>query len=642
MNDIDFLKEENSKRPTDPPPALVSGYVGNKRILPPGTPMPGPIDNSVTPYTIEIMDNMSPYCPVTITDIMKGVQLGLTTAAENVIGYWMGGNPSEILYVTATDGLLEKWASKRLEPLIDSLGIRDTIFAQVNTAKSRRTGDKMYSKQYIGGNLDMASAQSASGLRSDSKRVLILDEIDGAPEQLKTGEGDWIDVALGRTNAWGARKKVMRFSTPTTFEGSAIRKCYENGDRRVYKVPCPFCAVMDTLEFQNLRHEMEGGQLKSVWYECPHCSGKILNYHKTVMLNAGQWEPTAISNSKGHRSYHISSLYSPVGMLSWHELYQKYLDAKDRPSGMRSFTNLYLGLPYKELGSRPKLENVIELRGEYREGEIPDGVIFLTMGVDVQQGSANDPTNPPRLELEVLGHGNKFRTWSILYKVFTGVTTNGPFEGAWEDMHQWAVDGGLNFKRSDGRLFPVSLVFIDSGDGNYTDIVYQFASRWGNTYPIKGFNVLQKRKAEQGDTTGPHNFKRYRRVNSERHGDTTFFEISTNYYKTRVYNELKVTRRDIEPQKPGFCNFPRDRGENFFKMLVSEEKRSDGSFHNGGRRNEALDIRVYALCAGDVYLDVKVTDFRTAAKVNGASDMEIQKISHSVVLEMMEKQTRRV
>lgn len=641
MNDFDFLIVENEKKPTEAPPALVSEYVGNKRILPPGTPMPGPIDNSICPYTIEIMDNMSPYSPVIINDIMKGVQLGLTTAAENVIGYWMGGNPSEILYVTATDGLLEKWAGKRLEPLIDSLDIRDKIFAQVNNAKSRRTGDKMYSKQYVGGNLDMASAQSASGLRSDSKRVLILDEIDGAPEQLKTGEGNWIDVAMGRTNAWGARKKVMRFSTPTTFEDSAIRKCYEMGDRRVFKVPCPHCGTMDTLEFQHLRHEMKDGQLHKVWYECPHCSESIFNHHKSIMLRAGEWVPTAVASSKGHRSYHISSLYSPVGMLSWHELYQKYLDAKDTPDGMRSFTNLYLGLPYKEIGSRPKLENVIELRGEYREGEVPDGVLFLTMFVDVQRGSATDPANPPRLELEVLGHGSKFRTWSIAYKIFEGITTESAFDGAWEKMHQWAVDGGLIFRRADGREFPVSLVLIDSGDGPYIDIVYSFTSRWNNCYPSKGFSALQKRKDEKGDEAGPHVFKRYRRVKSERHGDVTFFEISTNHYKTRVYNELKITRRDVEPQKPGFCNFPRDRGEKYFLGLTSEEKRSDGSFHNGGRRNEPLDCRAGALCAADIYLDAKVSDFRAAAKMNGATDMDIQKITHSVVLEMMEKQTMR-
>lgn len=638
MNDYDFLLAENAKKPTTAPIHLISDYINGKRVMPPDSPFPGFWENKRTPYGIEIADNMGPYSTTQITSVMKGAQVGLTAWAENVIGYWMDESPASILYVSATDDLLEKWATKRLEPLIDSIGMRHKIFAQIDNSKSRRSGDKVLSKEFTGGSLNMASAQSASSLRSESKRILVLDEVDGAPRLLKSGEGTWIDVAYARSNAYGARKRILEFSTPTTYEESLIRERYEMGDRRKYKVPCPHCGTMDELQFEQLRHEMRDGQLYTVWYECPHCSEKIQNYHKTWMLENGQWEATAVASSKNHRSYHISSMYSPVGMLSWMEMYQKYLDAKDNPMKMRSFVNLYLGLPYKELGSRPKLEKVIELRGEYRENEVCNGVLFLTMGVDVQQGSANDPNNPPRLELEVVGHGAGFRTWSIAYKVFTGDTTKSAFEGAWEKMHQWAVDGGLVFSRADGKKFPVSLVFIDSGDGPYVDIVYAFASRWGNTFPSKGFSALQKRKDEKGDEAGPHNFKRYRAAKTERSGDVIFYEISTNYYKTHTYNNLKINRQELEPQKPGFCNFPRDRGEKYFKMLTAEEKRSDGSFHAGGRRSEALDCRVMALCACDVFLDSKVTAMRVAAKAAGATDLELQRINHVFVLEALRRQ----
>jgi phage terminase large subunit GpA-like protein len=334
-------------------------------------------------------------------------------------------------------------------------------------------------------------------------------------------------------------------------------------------------------------------------------------------------------------------MYSPVGMLSWFELFQKYLDAKDNPEKMRSFVNLYLGLPFKETGSRPKLEKVIELRGEYREGEVPDGVLFLTAGIDVQRGTDGDPLNPPRLEMEILGHGAGFRTWSVLYRTFEGETTRSAFEGAWSGLHDWATGGGLILTRSDGFRFPVNLVFIDSGDGMYFDIVYNFASRWQNTYASKGFGALQKRKTEKGDEAGPHNFKRYRAATSGRMGDATFYEISTNFYKTQVYNNLQLARRDVAPQRPGYCDFPRDRNEKYFKMLTAEEKRSDGSFHAGGRRNEALDCRVMALCAADVFLDAKVSGLRVAAKANGATDLELHRINQAFVLDMLAKQSTR-
>lgn len=645
VTDSDFLLAENDKKPVDPPPRLISEYVEGRRVLPPNTPFPGLWENRRTPYLIEIMDNMSPFSPVIITSVMKGAQIGVTAGAENVMGYWMDANPAEVLYASATDDLLEKWATKRLEPLIDSIGMRHKIYAQADLGKkSRRTGDKMFRKEYSGGCLDMASAQSAAGLRSDSKRVLILDEVDGAPRQLRTKEGTWIDVAYARANAWGPRKKILEFSTPTTFEDSLIREQYEKGDRRKYKVACPHCGVFDSLEFENLRHEMEGGQLHAVWYECPHCSEKIHNHQKTAMMdpaNGAHWEPTAIASNRNHRSYHISSMYSPVGMLSWLELYQVYLDKKDDPEKMRSFVNLYLGKPFKETGSRPKLEKVVALRGDYSEREVPDGVLFLTASVDVQRGSERDVNNPPRLELEIVGHGARFRTWSIQYKIFHGETTRSAYEGAWEDLHQWAVNGGLSVTRSDGFRFPVNLIFLDSGDGEFLDIVNQFSGRWQNTYPSKGFGQLLKRKAEKGDEAGPHNFKRYRAAKSDRLGDATFYEISTNYYKTHIYNNLQIGRREIEPQRPGFCDFPRDRGEKYFKGLTAEEKRTDGSFHAGGRRNEPLDLRVMNCCAGDVYLDAKVSAMRVAAKAKGATDLELQRINHMFVLDILARQTAR-
>ena len=646
LSDIEFLLEENAKKPTEPPKPLISEYIEGHRVMPPGTPFPGFWENSRTPYLVEPMDNMSPYVPVMYTSVMKGVQVGCTAGCgENVIGYWMDECPSSILYVTATDSLLEKWGAKRLEPLIDSIGMRKKIYAQAELgAKSRRTGDKTLSKEYTGGALNMSSAQSPAGLRSDSIRVLILDEIDGAPRMLHTGEGVWLDVAYGRTDFWGVRKKIMEFSTPTTFEESLIYQQYLAGDQRKYKVPCPRCGVVDALEFANLRHELDHGHVSKVWYECPHCAGAVHNHEKSWMFqpeNGAHWEPTAIASDPYRRSYHIPSIYSPVGALSWLELYKKYQAAQHSQDKMRSFVNLYLGLPFKQQGYRPKLEQVCELRGEYSEGEVPDGVLFLTAGVDVQEGSANDPQNPPRLEIEIKGFGSAFKTWSIAYKVFEGSTKDSAFEGAWEAMHLWALGGGLVFHRNDGLKFPVSLIFIDSGNGNYVDIVYQFATRWNNTFASKGFSALKKRTLEKGDEAGPHNFLRYRLATSNRQGDTNFYEISTNYYKTQIYRNLSIERKPIEPQRPGFCNFPRDRSENYFKQLTAEKKRLDGSFDAGGRRNEVLDCNVMASCAADVYLDARVQAARIAAKAKGATAIELAQVNTKMVLEVLEKQTKR-
>jgi phage terminase large subunit GpA-like protein len=258
------------------------------------------------------------------------------------------------------------------------------------------------------------------------------------------------------------------------------------------------------------------------------------------------------------------------------------------------------------------------------------------VGADVQQGSKKDPNNLPRIELEILGIGSKYRTYSINYLRFEG-SIDDPFDGAWEDLNEWALNGGLSFTKKNGKKISVSMVFIDSGDGNFTDVVYRFTGRWQNTFPIKGFNALKKRNGEKGDEFGPSNFKRYRAIKID--ADRPLYEISTNFYKGSIYSNLKVERMGLGEQKAGFCDFPVDYPESYFKMLSAEERKADGSFHcASGRRNEALDTRVYALCAADVFLDAKLQEFRAVAKTEGASPVQIQQLTHRTMLEILERQ----
>ncbi|MCK5552784.1 MAG: phage terminase large subunit family protein, partial [Deltaproteobacteria bacterium] len=329
-----------------------------------------------------------------------------------------------------------------------------------------------------------------------SKRILIRDEIDGAPAHLKTGEGNWLKVSYARTAAFGERKKILDFSTPTTFEDSLINRSYERGDQRKYEVPCPYCGAYQVLEWGNDKTEYgikavrEDGKLKSVHYQCRHCKEGIKNHHKTQMLRAGHWVPTAVSKSETYRSYHISSLYSPAGMMSWRELQEIWDEAQTSgdPDEIRAFVNLYLGLPYRETGERPKLQSVIDLRGDYMSGTVPHGVLFLTVGIDVQAGSKKNEENPPRLEMEVCGHGIGFRTFSIMYRRFEGEVED-PADGAWLELEEWARETEFTFLRSDGMAFTPSLLFIDSGDGNLTSVIYRFCQGWQSTYPSKGFRV---------------------------------------------------------------------------------------------------------------------------------------------------------
>ena len=63
------------------------------------------------------------------------------------------------------------------------------------------------------------------------------------------------------------------------------------------------------------------------------------------------------------------------------------------------------------------------------------------------------------------------------------------------------------------------------------------------------------------------------------------------------------------------------------------EKLTDKSFSTGGRKHDALDCRVYNLCAGDVFLDMKIKEMRDYYRTQeGWNAAQLQKIEHNFVL----------
>jgi phage terminase large subunit GpA-like protein len=639
------------------PVISVSQYAENNRVLPSETPFPGAWQNSRTPYLREIMDNLSAYSPIQRTIVVKGTQLGLTTAAENALGYWMDVSPTKILFVSATQELLEIWSSTRLEKLIDSCGLRERIFSQTETKHSKKTGDRTFRKEFFGGYLALASAQSSPSLRSADIRVLFRDEIDGAPRMLRTGEGNWLEVSLARTDSWGERKKIFDFSTPTTLEESSIWPEYESGDQRRFFVPCLRCGVLQVLEFghgfghenpaHGLQWELRDGQIRKSWYVCPHCGGEMRNHEKNRILSSGEWRPTSSSYSDRVRSYQLSSLYSPAGMLSWDDIALAFLKAQEGgPDAMRSFVTLRLGLPFRETGARPDWRKVIELRGNYHAGTVPTpGPIFLTASVDVQRGSekrAEDgaPRRSARLEWEVCAHGIGYRTWSIEHRVFEGATDD-PFSGAWTKIEEYWKETRMTYRDAAGRAFPLRAVFVDSGDGPHADTVYAFVARWNAVWASKGMATIKRRRGEAVDDDVNRSIRRFRVAKLD--ADKPLIEINGPFYKQRIYSALKIQRKvDSVSQPANFCDFPFEYGEEFFLQLTAEEMVTENGVvtfkKSSARPNEALDLRVMNLAAADFVLDQLVLTLRGAEKARGVSPEKVAAINSRTALEYLARQ----
>lgn len=603
---------------------LVSEYAEAVRSFPSGSVYPGPYRCDRTPYLTDPMDAISETSSTEFEVWLKGHQLGFTTAVENAILYIIKHAPSAILYTTATDELGKQWSENKLDPAIEQAGLGNMIFSQTRKRRSKKTGDKTLLKEFPGGYIKIAGYGSTSAFRSTSYRYFFGDEIDEASADLK-GQGNTIDIAEGRTSAYKSKRKIILFSTPVEKDISNVYKAYLVGDQRKYYVPCPHCGHMQLLDFYRLEYQQdEDGILDvdSVLMRCESgtCKKEIYNHHKTGMYSSGEceWRPTAKAKRANYVSRQISCLYSPAGMVTWADVIQKYIDAleSEDPAKMKAFVTLWLGEPYEEKGEAPEYQKVISHRSGYRSKTVPDDVLFLTLGGDVQGD---------RIELEVCGHGRKFKTWSIDYVVIPG-DTRLVSDGAWAKFAEKFLSGDFIYQNDIGEKFAPQMAFIDS---NYrTDTVVEFCEGMTGLYPIIGqdkFSNAQQKFMVTNIVGSPMRSIR----------------ISTDHFKDLLYKSLSTERMPGHPTPPNYPEFPFDYDDNYFKMLNAEYKRrvkKGGKIYYEyycpkGRRNEAADCRVYNLGAR-WYLYHLIIEEQLKDKIEEFQTRNRRKITNSEIGEL--------
>ncbi|GHV02124.1 hypothetical protein FACS189485_01810 [Spirochaetia bacterium] len=420
MNDIEFLQSVNHKIPKKRPVKLISDYVEGRRIMPvDGSPFPGPWRNSVTPYGIEIQNCLSPYSPVHTVVVKKPRKVGMTAIMDNVVLYWLFEVPSKVLYSTSSQDLAEEWSMGELEEAITSMGMRDRVIAKSYNAKAHRSGSQTKFKEVVGGRIDIISASAMTAKRQKNIRILICDEVSGTKKLLASGEGDWTKVLSGHTASFGSRAKRAFFSSPTVEGDCLISEMYDEGTQEQFLIPCPYCGeyiyldlMSDPGEKWGLKADTQGGVVKQAYYVCPSCNEPIFDhqkkdfysYHPTCKkhpkkeLQPAFWKATKTTADPYYRSFGLNSLYAPLGMVSFTQAYNERAKAQvGGPDAMRSFMNLFAGEAFKEVGEGLHIKDFNTLRDNWPMWTVPSPYcLSLTMGCDVQAGSATDKNNPSR------------------------------------------------------------------------------------------------------------------------------------------------------------------------------------------------------------------------------------------------------
>ena len=553
-----------------PPPELtVSGWADRYRKLSQeASAEPGQWNTDRAPYQREIMDAVND-AGVEEVVIMSSAQVGKTELILNIIGYYIDYDPSPILCLQPTLEMAQTFSKDRLAPMF-----RDTpvLRGKVKSVKTRDSGNTILHKVFPGGHITMAGANSAAGLASRPIKVVLMDEVDRYPASAGT-EGNPIKLAEKRTATFWNRKKI-KVSTPTIKGRSPIEKEYLASSMEEWCVPCPCCGRYQPYEWGRIH-------FSDVTMECKFCKERFKEHEWKE--SPGKWIASSLEVRR-KRGFHLNEMASP--WKHWEEIIGEFREA-DRelkeygdPEKMKVWINTSLGETWEEKGKSVDEGSLLSRREKY-EADLPDGVLLVTAGVDVQDD---------RFEVEITGWGKGFESWGILKRVIPGDMEK---EETWNRLERF-LDMELYFGNKNSLLIACSC--IDTG-GHYTTETYKF---------LKKMERKQKRifgiKGMGGE--GIPLVYKVSRNNIEK---VPIFLLGVDSGK-----EILMTRLGTKEEGPGYCHFPtnEDRGydETYIRGLSSETRvvsMKDGRavlkwVKKSGARNEPLDLRNYSTAAAEI------------------------------------------
>jgi len=597
---------------TPPAPLSVSEWAEAHRILSRvASGEPGPYQLSRTPFWREVMDVLSPVHPCSQVSLIKGAQIGASELGLTWLGFLMSaesGQAGPAMLVLPTIDLAHRFVKTRLDPMIaDSPALLDRVRKGGAGAGSEQ-GSSLNLKLWPGGSLITVGASSGSALRSTPAKSIMVDEADAMPLQLQD-EGDPLELLRARQRTFASRKMFV-LSTPTVAGRSRIEREFLAGDQTDYYVHCPRCNAPQTIQFSRLQFnpsEPEAG----AWLQCEQCEALIEESRKTSLLAEGVWVPRHPERSHFHRSFRLSSLYSPVGWSSWTDAAVRFVEARKRPETQRSFANTFLAEPYVEHqgGDSPPWEQLHASREDYTPGHMPAEALAMTAGVDVQKN---------RLEVFVAAWGERLEMWAVDFRVLPGDTSDLDSEGSpWRQLEALLA----STYPVEGEDYEAPIVATGLDTGYATQQAYEWWHRQGRA---RNVHLLKGRERAPLLVSRPQTLTSSKVKSMQA---VQLYTVSTHLAKLELYAHLALTIAEDGTKPTGLRHYPHAPwcDEGFFQQLTAEALQTEVNRAGYEKtrwvklrdRNEVLDCHVYARVAAAIAQIDRVTDRQLSqAKLN--------------------------
>lgn len=541
----------------------VSEWAAKYRVLPDGNAIPGPWNNSVTPYLVDIMDAFSDDETEEII-FVKPTQVGGTSCMENMLGSLIAQDPAPTMVVYPSDDLAERTTESKLRPMVRS--------CKALSEKYRRSDSKKLSLKFADMTVYLTGANSPADLASTNIRYLFLDEVDKFPGASKK-EADPVSLARERTKTFFNRKIFMA-STPTLKTGH-IWRAKESADvEKHYFVPCPRCGEFIELQFGGLKWPNKedvpeaADRAEKTVYACQECGAIITDHDKGKMLREGRWQVVRQRNAAPKSvAFWLNTLYSPFTRFS--DIAREFMRSKEDRDLLHNFTNSWLAEPWEELALRTKESTVLERQAETPAWQLPPWTKLITGGIDVQKDCCYWVIRAwgDYMTSQLVAHG-RVETFDEIERIMN-----------------------LEFTLPSGDTAMVNLVLMDSGDR--TDEVYEFCyhnADWA--LPCKGTSTM----------TSHYKLSVVNKAGSKAIG-TTLVLVDGGKYKDMIAARVR------KKNGPGAWQVYAGIDEEYTKQITAEHRvtvRKNGVDverwvkKTAHADNHYLDCEVYAAAAADV------------------------------------------
>lgn len=452
--------------------------------------------------------------------------------------------------------------------------IRDTPVLQdkfIDLDQKKKKGYTKFRKDYPGGPLILAGANSVSSLSSNPVAIVQIDEVD---KYKVTKAGFSSDLAFGRTTSFRYKAKCIAYSTPSIAGSSEIWSMYEKSNQGVLIVTCKKCGTEQEFVFNDqvfkysYDTDINGEKIiTDAWYECanPECRHQINERERALMIAAEriEFKNPKVMDSLG---MHVWAMYNPDVPMK--RIAKEYLATFDKfgntiPEKRKTFWNNVLGLPYQETDSARDPNMYADKLESY---DAPDErMLLITAAVDVQKKYFQYRfVGWGYLEEPYILHGGKIegdttRTDTIM-RLYDALTAPIKYKNGFEtrpyaimvdanynsDKVHWFVkklaNDGFNAFAIIGRSYPKLPEFIKSKYNHkkyHTRIAYLNVERLAD-------RINNWCEPMEDGTLGIHF--------SEHNCDAEFFEQFFSEHKVEIKNRGRVSHHKWQVKTVGMRN----------------------------------------------------------------------------------------